>query len=122
MDGEPKPHVAHLYRRIPNRREQRRADEIVAAHNAHEAACAALTKELGMEASGDRANAIDDELGRATERAIELQASTIEGLRAKASIILQKCWHGEIKDEDCDWNETMCRDLVGNLLKVAVQS
>jgi hypothetical protein len=106
----------HLWQMIPDEKEQERFAVILAAHDRYQAAIKAIKDELGYDVAERNADELHERGSKLVSKIIEMKAATIEGLRAKANVVLQWCWAGEI---DSDWNTTdskvmasMVRDLL----------
>jgi hypothetical protein len=82
--GRPDKSIAHLYRSEPDPRKQRRADELLAAQDAFEAADKAALEATGHTAASEVLQAITDEMVEIFDRMADLEASSLEGLRALA--------------------------------------
>lgn len=108
----------------PNLPARSRRDEIVAAHDVHEAECRALKDASGLtaaDAAVDAETAVNKALRR---RIVEMRALTFEGVLLKASVV-SWCYRGlaEIEEELADTtdatNDTLqlsiARDLVAML-------
>jgi hypothetical protein len=97
---------------------QRRADQIIAAHDCHQAELTGLITEVGLDEARARADDAFDRYREASERAVAIRATTIEGLRAKARLVLVCCWGGKMQGDgdyahDDQIMASMVRDLVG---------
>jgi len=87
-----------MFRSWPDERLQRRADELVAALDERNAACAAVRARYGMDEIHERWDAVSDRLGALVERIEAIQPKTLQGLQAKSKVILN--WHWENLDPD----------------------
>jgi hypothetical protein len=103
--GRPDASIAHLYRSEPDPRKQRRADEILAANDAFEAADKAALTAVGYDAASDAHSAITDEMEEVFERMAKLEPSTLEGFRSLATGFVCNYWNGEI--ESSSYGEEM---------------
>jgi hypothetical protein len=95
--GRPDASIAHLYRSEADPQLQRRADELLAAQDAFDAADRAAMAVVGYEAASDKLSAITDEMWEVCDRMADLEASTFEGFRSLAIGFVCNYWCGKIE-------------------------
>ncbi len=108
-NGPLPPEVAHLYIEVPHEDLQRRADEILAAHDRHQAELAKVEAETGFGEAEARANELFERFGDLELEALALRATTIEGLRAKARL-------AALRPSESDWTRSIVDDLLAMAL------
>jgi hypothetical protein len=87
--------VPAMWAEAPDEAKQKRFTEIVVAHDAYCADIAWLRAELGLDEAKDRANAAFDRYAEVVDELLAAPATTLEGLRAKASAVFACCWSGD---------------------------
>lgn len=115
----PKPHIAHLYKPVTRDADVERSKEIIAAYDEHKSACSALEAELGIDRLLELSDDSADRLYSLYREATEIQTASLEGLRAKATILLAYDWRKGIDDEDAEVDDLL-RSIVAGLLRQPV--
>lgn len=119
VENDPKPHVRHLFEKIPNKRLQNRFNKILAAWDAYTSACEALRTKLGLREVEDYSCELYNPIADMVERIELLEARTLAGVRAKALILLH--WHWAGRDtEDLDDLERLTADIVEGLIAAKI--
>lgn len=113
----PRPHIVHLYKKIPCKRQQNRLNKLVAALDEHTAAHDALRAELGISEAAKHAEALCELILDITDRIEQLPAHTLAGLQAKAAVLHHWNWEGRDREDDLDDEQQLIADVVEGLLR-----
>ncbi len=99
VDAPPPPDLqARLFAQIPNETDQKRFDEILAAHDAYTAQLAALRRDTGLDAADAHYDEACARYNDLEQRVIDSTAATVDGIRAKAIVA------AETKSDDLAWS------------------
>ncbi len=112
----PKPHIAHLYEPRVRDEDIKRSAEITAAYDEYKAARAALKAELGIDRLLKLSDDSADKLYSLYREATEIQTTSLEGLQAKAEMLLAYEWRNGIDSDELEVDD-MLRSIVTGLLK-----
>ncbi|MGY4472852.1 hypothetical protein [Bradyrhizobium sp. USDA 3364] len=120
----PASEAARFWTRVRDTKQQARADELMAALERWERALehwerrdAKLQRKLGIPRLQEKSEALLEQLSSLQEEMLELQATTIEGLRAKAVVLFNVLWQGDALDELSDTMDSkFILSLVGDLI------
>ncbi|MBH5372964.1 hypothetical protein [Bradyrhizobium glycinis] len=98
-DRRPLPECAHLWRGVRDVDGQLRADELVAALDGWQLELEQLRRVLRVDEFDERAEQVQEELNDMWKEILQLRASTLEGLQAKARVLYKSVWNGDPKDQ-----------------------
>jgi len=89
FDAPPSPEQRErFYAQVPNERDQKRFDQILAAHDAYNAELDALRHEIGLDVAEVRFDQLSEQSLDLEREVIGRQAKTLNGLRAKAEMLI----------------------------------
>ncbi|MEZ5764909.1 MAG: hypothetical protein R3D69_12070 [Xanthobacteraceae bacterium] len=94
---------------VPFPAEQARADEVLAAWDAHEKACGALSQRVGLDAAADAYNAAAAEKLKIMRQMADKPAVTLEGLRVRARAVAD-IHNGDVSGDD--YGQSLDRKLM----------
>ncbi|MBR0752924.1 hypothetical protein JQ604_12080 [Bradyrhizobium jicamae] len=115
--GERAPECAHLWKHVPDTKMQPRADQLIAALHRWEHAKDELQRDLGLPGLIDREQELYDQFSALQEEMLEVPATTLVGLRAKAMVLFTVCWQGDALDQLGDaMDSKFIYSLVGDLI------
>jgi hypothetical protein len=122
--GRPDKTIAHLYRSELDPRLQKRADEILAAQDAFDAASNAALNATGYPAASDVLSVITTEMDEILDRVEKLEPSTLEGFRSLAiTLLYHYTMQGKIEakpDSIDDLDQKMTWKLLSSLTGIPV--
>lgn len=98
-DRRPLPQCAHLWREIEDHERQPRADELVAALDRWQLELEELRRKLRVDELDERSEQLHAELRAMWKKMLELRATTLEGVQAKARVLYRSIWNGDPRDQ-----------------------
>jgi hypothetical protein len=101
---------------VPWREMQARFNAILAAHDRHRAISREIKEQTGCAEAERRSNELFARIKEIEPKIMATKATTIEGMRAKAAVVIKCCWSG---DHQMHWDTTdmnMLTSLAANLM------
>jgi hypothetical protein len=111
---EPKPHIRHLYEPRPDKRHQKRADQIIQAWDKYAAERDAVNEELRVSEIEDHAEELWDQVNAQLGLVIATRAQTLTGHRAKLDLVRSYFWQGTTPGPQDGHAE---RELVASIMR-----
>jgi hypothetical protein len=100
--GAPKPHVQHLFSKVPSATKQDRLNKLIVALAQYTEACDALKVELGCHQADEEFDLLLAPISEIADRMGSIEPTTIAGLQAKAKMLLYFEWD---VIGDCDYGD-----------------
>ncbi|WP_298244834.1 hypothetical protein [uncultured Bradyrhizobium sp.] len=98
-DRRPLPQCAHLWREVQDHEGQARADELVAALDRWQLDLEELRRELRVDELDKRSEQLHEDLRAMWQKMLQLRASSLEGVQAKARVLYRSIWNGDPRDQ-----------------------
>jgi hypothetical protein len=110
----PKPHVQHLFSKIPSKWKQDRVNKLIVALDEYTAARCALEKQLGFPEAEEFEEELYEPISEIVERMEAIEPLTTHGFQAKAELLFKWYW-GDRPREALGWIERKAFDLIEGL-------
>jgi hypothetical protein len=110
----------HLWEKMIDKRRQKRALRLIKAYDEYMAAQEAARIASGYEEASNVTDAIMEKLDAVYDRMTELDASTLEGVRAQAVGLVMAAWDGEIRHPEYQQDFMLAR-MMSALTGIPVQ-